>query len=80
MHRFHTKLQTTLTAIIQLLGLWTLLAQICVLTGTSYTTLRTLSVLPVIIFIGVQNIGLSTFTVNFYIISIASRKLVNMLP
>ncbi len=42
-----------LRAVIALLGLWALYAQVCVLAGVSYTTLRAFSFLPVLVAAGV---------------------------
>lgn len=53
MRKFHTEVHTILRAVIVLLGLWALYAQVCVLAGASYTTLRFFSFLPLLIAVGV---------------------------
>ena len=52
MRQFRTYVDAILNAVIVLLGLWTLYAQICVLAGASYTTLRAFSFLPLLVAAG----------------------------
>ena len=48
MRRFHIRVDSVLAAVMVLLGLWSLYAQVCVLARASFTTLRAFAFLPLL--------------------------------